>query len=116
MSPPFLEKKALKLLLRLYSSFLYIFSLNPLTMHCKRAEDLENYILNEIKKHGVDLKKYDNLEEFKKTRVEGYGARRYYEEQNQKTCEKHEADVSIEELADTFNLSIETIRKILYRK
>lgn len=47
---------------------------------------------------------------------EGSGARRYYEERNQKICEKHEAGASMEELADTFNLSIETIRKILYRK
>ena len=47
---------------------------------------------------------------------EGSGARRYYEERNQKICEKHEAGASMELLADTFNLSVETIRKILYRK
>lgn len=43
-------------------------------------------------------------------------ARRYYEERNQKICEEHKACASMEELADIFNLSIETIRKILYRK
>jgi Mor family transcriptional regulator len=47
---------------------------------------------------------------------EGSGARRYYEERNAKICEKYEAGASMEELADAFNLSIETIRKILYRK
>jgi Mor family transcriptional regulator len=46
----------------------------------------------------------------------GSGSRRYYEERNQEICEKHEVGVSMEELADTFNLSIETIRKILYHK
>ena len=47
---------------------------------------------------------------------EGSGARRYYEERNQKICEEHEGGVSMEELALTFNLSLETIRKIIYRK
>ena len=47
---------------------------------------------------------------------EGSGARRYYEERNQKICKKHESGASMEELVDTFNLSVETIRKILYRK
>lgn len=47
---------------------------------------------------------------------EGSGARRYYEERNQKICEKHAAGTSMEDLADIFSLSIETIRKILYRK
>lgn len=47
---------------------------------------------------------------------EGSGARRYYEERNQKICEKHAAGASMEDLADIFGLSIETIRKILYRK
>lgn len=32
----------------------------------RSAEDIEKYILGEIKKHGVALKKYDNLEEFLK--------------------------------------------------
>jgi Mor family transcriptional regulator len=47
---------------------------------------------------------------------EGSGARRYYEERNQEICKKHGTGVSMEELADAFNLSIETIRKILYNK
>ena len=47
---------------------------------------------------------------------EGSGARRYYEERNQKICEKYEKGISLEELANTFSLSIDTIRKILYRK
>lgn len=32
----------------------------------KRANDIEKYILSEIEKHGVILRKYDNLEEFLK--------------------------------------------------
>jgi hypothetical protein len=32
----------------------------------KRAKEIEEYIVNEIKKHGVALRKYDNIEEFLK--------------------------------------------------
>lgn len=44
------------------------------------------------------------------------GARRYYEERNEKICKKYKAGVSMEELASTFNLSVESIKKIIYRK
>lgn len=46
---------------------------------------------------------------------EGSGARRYYEERNQKICEKYKLGVSMEELEILFSLSLETIRKIIYR-
>lgn len=43
-----------------------VYDAHDLSAFKKRAEDIENYILSEIKKHGVALKKYDNLEEFLK--------------------------------------------------
>ena len=39
---------------------------NDLSAFEKRANEIEEYILSVIKKHGVILKKYDNLEEFLK--------------------------------------------------
>lgn len=41
-----------------------VYDAQDLSAFKKRAEDIENYILSEIKKHGISLKKYDNLEEF----------------------------------------------------
>lgn len=46
---------------------------------------------------------------------EGSGARRYYEERNQKIYEKYKAGMAMEELEIEFRLSLETIRKIIYR-
>lgn len=46
---------------------------------------------------------------------EGSGARRYYEERNQKIYEQYKAGMSMEELEIQFSLSLETIRKIIYR-
>lgn len=46
---------------------------------------------------------------------EGSGARRYYEERNQKIYDKYRAGMSMEELEIEFSLSLETIRKIIYR-
>ena len=34
----------------------------------------------------------------------------------EKICEKFKIGVSMEELAEDFNLSVETIRKIIYKK
>ena len=46
---------------------------------------------------------------------EGSGARRYYEERNEKIYEQYKAGMSMEELEIEFRLSLETIRKIIYR-
>lgn len=46
---------------------------------------------------------------------EGSGARRYYEERNQKIYEQYKSGMSMEELEIEFRLSLETIRKIIYR-
>lgn len=43
-----------------------VYDPSDLSVLKKCAEDIEKYILSEIKKHGVALKKYDNLEEFLK--------------------------------------------------
>ena len=40
------------------------YDINDLSAFEKRAEEIEEYIVSEIKKHGVALRKYDNLKEF----------------------------------------------------
>ncbi|WP_346939920.1 CD3324 family protein [uncultured Clostridium sp.] len=80
------------------------------------SEILPDRLLREIQKYTSGEAIYIPQVTERQKWGEGSGARRYYEERNQKICEKHEAGASMEELADTFNLSIETIRKILYRR
>jgi hypothetical protein len=41
-----------------------VYDAHDLSVFKRRAENIENYILSEIKKHGVALRKYENLEEF----------------------------------------------------
>lgn len=80
------------------------------------SEILPDKLLREIQKYTSGEAIYIPQVTERQKWGEGSGARRYYEERNQKICEKYKADVSMEELADTFNLSIESIRKILYRR
>lgn len=80
------------------------------------SEILPDKLLREIQKYTSGEAIYIPQVTERQKWGEGSGARRYYEERNQKICEKYKADVSMEELADTFNLSIESIRKIVYRR
>jgi len=80
------------------------------------SEILPDKLLREIQKYASGEAIYIPLVTERQKWGEGSGARRYYEERNQKICEKHEAGASMEELEGIFNLSIETIRKIIYRK
>jgi len=80
------------------------------------SEILPDKLLREIQKYTSGEALYIPQVTDRQKWGEGSGARRYYEERNQKICEKHDAGVSMEELAETFSLSIETIRKIIYRK
>ena len=80
------------------------------------SEILPDKLLREIQKYTSGEALYIPQVNERQKWGEGSGSRRYYEERNAKICEKHEAGASMEELADTFSLSVETIRKILYRK
>ena len=56
-----------------------------------------------------------NKEEKKKW-GEGSGARTYYRQRNGEIREAYDRKVSINELAEQYGLSIESIKKIVYRK
>lgn len=45
------------------------YDIDDLSTFEKRANDIEEYLLHEIKKHGIVLRKFDNLEEFLKNQA-----------------------------------------------
>lgn len=78
------------------------------------SEILPDELLREIQKYTSGEAIYIPQHRERKKWGEGSGARRYYEERNQKIKEKYIEGMAIEEIADIFNLSVETIRKIIY--
>jgi Mor family transcriptional regulator len=80
------------------------------------SEILPDKLLREIQKYTSGEAIYIPQNTERQKWGEGSGARRYYEERNQKICEKYNQGISMEELSSSFNLSSETIRKIIYRK
>ncbi|CDM70308.1 Hypothetical protein CM240_3191 [Clostridium bornimense] len=80
------------------------------------SEILPDKLLREIQKYTSGEAIYIPQVKERQKWGEGSGARRYYEERNEKICEKFKVGISIEELAEEFNLSVETIRKIIYKK
>lgn len=80
------------------------------------SEILPDKLLREIQKYTSGEAIYIPQNAERQKWGEGSGARRYYEERNQIICEKYNQGISMEELSSSFNLSSETIRKIIYRK
>lgn len=80
------------------------------------SEILPDKLLREIQKYTSGEAIYIPQVKERQKWGEGSGARRYYEERNEKICKKFKIGVSMEELAEDFNLSVETIRKIIYKK
>ncbi|GKX67501.1 CD3324 family protein [Inconstantimicrobium mannanitabidum] len=80
------------------------------------SEILPDKLLQEIQKYTSGEAIYIPQVTEKQKWGECSGARRYYKERNEQICEKYRAGVPMEELALTFNLSLESIRKIIYHK
>lgn len=79
------------------------------------SEILPDKLLREIQKYTSGEAIYIPQSTERQKWGEGSGARRYYEERNEKICKKYKDGMSIDKLALEFNLSIETVRKIIYR-
>ena len=79
------------------------------------SEILPDKLLKEIQKYTSGEAIYIPQVEERKKWGEGSGARRYYEERNKKIIEKYEAGIKIYEISEIFNLSEESIRKIIYK-
>lgn len=80
------------------------------------SEILPDKLLQEIQKYTSGEAIYIPKIDDRKKWGEGSGARRYYEERNDKILKKYNEGLTMEEVSDIFNLSVESIRKIVYKK
>ena len=80
------------------------------------SEILPDELLREIQKYTQGETLYIPKENERKKWGENSGSRSYYIERNSKILEKYrENGCSMQELADEFNLSVESIRKIIVK-
>ena len=84
-------------------------------MKYKNAQDvLPDKLLKELQKYVSGETIYVPNAEEKKPWGEASGARNYYKQRNEQIREKFRSGRSIEELAAEYNLSADSIRKIVY--
>lgn len=84
-------------------------------MKYKNAQDiLPDKLLKELQKYVSGETIYVPNQQAKKPWGETSGARSYYKQRNAQIREKHKNGSSIEALADEYNLSVDSIRKIIY--
>lgn len=84
-------------------------------MKYKNAQDiLPDRLLKELQQYVSGETIYVPNAQGKKQWGETSGARNYYKQRNAEIRAKHSCGSSIEELAEAYNLSADSIRKILY--
>jgi Mor family transcriptional regulator len=85
-------------------------------MKCKNASDiLPDELLKELQKYVSGETLYVPSDKERKKWGSGSGARRFYEQRNDEIRYKFFHKASIEQLAEEYCLSFETIRKIVYK-
>jgi len=77
---------------------------------------LPDELLREVQKYAAGENLYIPNKEEKKKWGEGSGARAYYTQRNGEIREAYDRKVSIDKLSEQYCLSIESIKKIVYRK
>ncbi len=77
---------------------------------------LPDELLREIQKYTDGEAIYIPKKDEKSKWGEGSGARKYYEERNRKIRTDHIEGKTIDEIAEKYNLSTDSIRRIVYRK
>ena len=80
------------------------------------AHVLPDELLKEVQKYVTGEAIYIPKQEEKRKWGEGSGARQFYRERNEKIQADHESGMSLDELMEKYALSIDSIRRIIYRK
>lgn len=84
-------------------------------MKYKNAQDiLPDRLLKELQQYVSGETIYVPNAQEKKQWGETSGARSYYRQRNTQIREKHKCGSSLEELAQEYSLSVDSIRKIVY--
>ena len=85
-------------------------------MKYKNASDvLPEKLLQEVQKYAAGETLYFPKDTQRKKWGEKTGAREYFQERNEEIRQKYLQKVSIEHLAEEYCLSVETIRKIVFK-
>lgn len=77
---------------------------------------LPDELLREIQKYTEGEAIYIPRSEDKRKWGEGSGARKYFEDRNKKIRTDYADGKTIDQIAETYNLSVESIRRIVYHK
>ncbi|BBF42647.1 hypothetical protein lbkm_1331 [Lachnospiraceae bacterium KM106-2] len=86
-------------------------------MNYKNASHvLPDELLKEVQKYAAGETLYIPIMEEKQKWGSGSGARAYYRQRNEAIRRDYEKHKSMEELADDYGLTVESIRKIVYQK
>jgi len=86
-------------------------------MKYKNASDvLPENLLKEVQKYAAGETLYFPKDKERKKWGEATGSRAFFQERNAEIRTKYLKKMSIEHLADDYNLSVETIRKIVFRQ
>jgi Mor family transcriptional regulator len=85
-------------------------------MKYKNASDvLPDDLLKEVQKYAAGETLYFPRDRARKRWGEDSGARRFFQQRNAEIRQKYLQKTSIERLADEYCLSVETVRKIVFR-
>ena len=86
-------------------------------MKYKNASDvLPESLLKEVQKYASGETLYFPKDDERKKWGEMSGSRVYYQERNKEIRQKYLEKMSLSHLADEYGLSVETIRKIVFRQ
>lgn len=80
------------------------------------AHVLPDELLKEVQKYVTGEAIYIPKQEEKRKWGEGSGARQFYRERNERIRTDYEGGMSLDELMEKYALSIDSIRRIIYRK